>query len=157
MITTKAHNIVLLLAILTVFQIHARLSAEERHRTHAHESNTQHNLALNDSEPWLTDESTTRVATQMQSTLKQFLTNYEDPTLEELQTLGKELKDYLDLLIRGCTMTGPAHDQLHHWLTKVIPDINHLRNTNKKSEGVRSVAHIDTLLNEYFTFFRAPE
>lgn len=157
MITTKVHNIVLLLAVLTVAQMHARLSAEEHHQTHSHETTIQHNLTLNDGEPWLTDKSTTRVATQMQSKLKQFLTNYEDPTLEELQTLGKELKDYLDSLIRGCTMTGPAHDQLHHWLTKVIPEISRLQNTDKASEGARSVARIDILLNEYFTFFRAPK
>jgi hypothetical protein len=45
-----------------------------------------------------------------------------------LNAAGVQLKAQLDKLIRGCTMTGESHDQLHVFLAGYIPAIKGLAN-----------------------------
>lgn len=157
MITTKTPGVAPLFAVFLMFQMNPLVWAEEHPENHSHETKIHYDLELNDGKPWLTDEHTTRVANQMKSSLQQFLTKHEEPSLKQLRAQGKELKTHLDSLIRGCTMTGPAHDQLHLWLTKVIPEISHLQNANTQAEGAQSTARLDALLNSYSTFFKDPK
>ena len=156
MITTKTLGFAPLLAFFLMFQVNTLVWADEHPENHSYETKIHNDLELNHGKPWLADEHTTRVANQMQGSLEQFLIAHKEPSLEELRAQGKKLKSHLDSLIQGCTMTGPAHDQLHHWLIKVIPEINHLQNTTSQPEGIQSVAKLDSLLDSYFIFFKGP-
>ncbi|MFT5113961.1 MAG: hypothetical protein ACI8P9_003294 [Parasphingorhabdus sp.] len=50
------------------------------------------------------------------------------PDQTSLNAAGVQLKAQLDKLIRGCTMTGESHDQLHVFLAGYIPAIKGLAN-----------------------------
>lgn len=156
MTTIRPYYTALFLFALTVFEISTIAFAEEHTQQHVHETSIHHSLKLNEGKPWLTDEHTAQVVNQMKNSLEQFLTEYKKPSLTELQAQGQKLKTQLDSLIQGCTMRGPAHDQLHQWLTKVIPEINHLQSANTKTEGVQTVAKLDALLTSYSTYFISP-
>jgi len=67
----------------------------------------------------------------------------------EVKAVGSGLQSDLDSLIQGCTMTGEAHDQLHVFLTHLIPAIQEV----SESGSDESLKNVEELLNEYPKYF----
>ncbi len=67
----------------------------------------------------------------------------------DVSTVGNGLKSELDRLIQGCTMTGEAHDQLHVYLSNLIPAIHEV-SENGSDESLKNV---EGLLKEYPKYF----
>jgi len=66
-----------------------------------------------------------------------------------LKKAGTDLQADIKLLVQGCTMTGPAHDQLHIYLTGYMPAVAAL--TEKGSiEDAQKVKHYLEKYTEYF-------
>ena len=76
-------------------------------------------LSLNDGEKWEMDDHTRMMSAKMQETFF----SADHSTQGNLNALGLQLEEQLDTLIKGCTMTGASHDQLHLFLSGYMPAV----------------------------------
>lgn len=80
-------------------------------------------LKLDDGKKWKMDDHTRAALGTIEARLA------KGPATDDIagyKALGAELDGEIQNLVRGCTMTGPAHDQLHVWLTRFIPAVGAL-------------------------------
>lgn len=130
---------------------HHQESAESdaSHDIHqSHETHASHlPLLLNDGAKWSMDEHTRQVSSKMLQQVRSLdLASLDQPALLQL---GMDLQADLSRLIQGCTMTGPAHDQLHVFLGQLMPAVDRL-----KSQGELGAAKaVSELLENQGLFF----
>ncbi|MGI1679450.1 MAG: hypothetical protein K6L75_11995 [Cellvibrionaceae bacterium] len=67
----------------------------------------------------------------------------------DLKKVGEKLKEDLQKLIKGCTMTGEAHDQLHLFLASYFPAVRKLSEEGTE-EAFQKVKHV---LLDYQSYF----
>ncbi len=106
--------------------------------THAHNhehSNQAIELKLNNGNRWEMDAHTRKISSKMEETF--FATDHTN--LTNLKALGEQLEDQIGELIKGCTMSGEAHDQLHIFLADYVPTVQKLAKA-KKFDTARSTA-----------------
>lgn len=102
-------------------------AAKEQAEHAGHEAHAEHaatKLALDGDRKWQMDDHTRAALAAIEARLA------KGPATEDVaghQALGADLDAELQGLVRGCTMTGPAHDQLHVWLTAFIPAVGALK------------------------------
>ena len=81
------------------------------------------------------------------------LQEYSSASASRKQQLPRSLKTNLEKLTASCTMSGPAHDQLHNWLVPYMETINALageKNAAKRSEMVEKLLNSYTVFHTYF-------
>jgi hypothetical protein len=88
----------------------------------------------------------------MQQLMEIFSTSNNVGSLEAYQELGKTLNGEMNTLFRQCTMTGPAHNKLHNFLTPIIKDIKILQGNNLKASS-NAQLRLEEQLSGYQTFF----
>ncbi len=125
-------------------QGHAKQETE--HENHG----SQPRLALDNGKKWQVDEHTRASAAKITE-----LVDSSRPihSVEDARALADALDKELDALVKGCTMTGPAHDQLHVFLVALFPRVEELK---EKTDGrdLQSVGdEIGSLLEAYATHF----
>ena len=116
------------------------------HHAHAHEVG---DLTLNHGEKWEADDHTRAVVSEMQQTVS----TYEKSEGQDYQVISDSLTSQLNRLIVGCTMKGPAHDELHKWLvplTESIKDLSGSENASSASKSVGEIAATLALFDQYF-------
>ncbi len=107
-------------------------------------------LTLDEGEKWPVDEHTRVSAARLTE-----LVGDSEPLLsvEDARTLAEELDEELDSLVKGCTMTGRAHEQLHVFLVALFPKVEELK-TRTDVEDLRIArAEIGALLAAYEEHF----
>src|SRR5688572_9803855 len=87
-------------------------------------------LSLNEDQKWRADEFTTTGIEGMQGTMERFIASKNTGSVQAYQELGKTLNGELNTIFRQCTMTGPAHDELHKFLVPVVEDVKILQGEN---------------------------
>ncbi len=122
-----------------------KADAHDSHQTSTHESSPD-GLVLNNGEKWEMDEHTRSSFAQMAGS---FLTaDHISLEGEGLKQVGAGLQTDLDGLIKGCTMTGEAHNQLHVYLTGYIPAVQALSESGKL-EDAKKVKHYLEIYDDY--------
>lgn len=134
---------------------------EADHSSHGSEAQASHGaeggshgselqLTLDDGKKWPVDDPTRASAARLAKLAG------EAPNLEsrdDARALGEALDRELDVLVKGCTMTGPAHDQLHAFLTAFIPQVEKLKHETAVDELRRVKGEVDSLLEAYERHF----
>jgi len=105
---------------------------------------------LNDGNKWQMDEHTRNAIKNLDSLL---LSHKSINSTEEYQQLGEKLDEELILLIRGCTMEGPDHDQLHVFLGYFYPKVQSLKKAIKIESSKNILKEMKVLLIEYHKYF----
>ncbi len=95
---------------------------------------------LNHGEKWQMDKHTRRMFKLMSQRVE---------TEGEPKELGSKLNKDLQQLIKGCTMTGAAHDQLHVFLMPYMSAVKELAKSGSKT-ALEEVKHA---LHEYRIYF----
>ena len=96
----------------------------EGHESHEASESATLALELNNGEKWPVDEHTRAVAVR----LSELVTTSEHlQTVDDARQLSARLDEELKVLVQGCTMTGPAHDQLHVFLVALFPKVAQLK------------------------------
>jgi hypothetical protein len=67
--------------------------------------------------------------------------------------LGKAMAGEISILFEGCTMQGPAHDQLHVFLTGLLGEVNGLYSSKTREERSVEVKAIRGSIKEFGVFF----
>lgn len=131
------------MAAVLVLTCTTMASAEDGHSEHAHGTSIP-GLALNDKAKWKADEHTLESVRDMQ----RFLDDFESDKLElsDYSSLASKLQQELDALIVGCTMQGPAHEQLHSWISSFAPAIRKLGEDSSNSSQKEAYTRVKELL-----------
>ncbi len=114
----------------------------------SHDSGLQ--LTLNDGEKWPVDQPTRESATRLASLVAGTETIQ---SVEDARALGDALDAELDILVRGCKMTGPAHDQLHVFLVALFPQVEALQKETGVEDLQMARTEVGELLAAYETHF----
>jgi hypothetical protein len=128
---------------------------------HANHTNSNHSINLkeaandplsemhlNNGNKWLMDEHTRSSFSQM---AKLFLSaDHQLMTVADLKNTGVTLQSHSNKLIKGCTMTGYAHDQLHEFLSGYLPAIEEL----SKSGNIQDAETVEYFLKHYNKYFK---
>jgi len=108
-------------------------------------------VQLNQGNRWLANSETTTGIAEMQA----ILSKYEGKTAEVANR--KSLRDELELAFQGifkqCTMTGPAHDQLHNYLLPMKAQFEKIESENAM-EAEEAIKQLKQHLAEYNTYFQ---
>jgi len=131
----------------------AAATTVEAHGDEAHgeahgEATSGIGLTLDGGDKWQMDEHTRGVMTDTRRTLAK--SNVSSAT--EAAALNVTLQGQLDSLIQGCTMDGPAHDQLHVFLIAWMPAVAGLKEASDEDAQVR-VAGVRDMVAEYDRYF----
>lgn len=86
----------------------------------AEEPDTIASLTLNEGAKWVMDAHTRSSIARMQES---FGGSEKLESPKGYRDLGHALMEELRVLIGGCTMIDPAHDQLHVFLTELMPRV----------------------------------
>lgn len=112
--------------------------------THAVPGN---NLVLNEGRKWQMDDHTRLSFAKMAESFRDVDASTLDT--DELKQAGDGLRNDLDELIKGCTMTGPDHDQLHVYLMAFIPAMTTLQESGQLNDA-QEVQHLLAIYEDYF-------
>lgn len=106
-------------------------------------------LQLDHGRKWTADESTRRSAAGM----IEAVSRDPEPSRGAYQALGAELARRNRELIEGCTMQGPAHENLHVFLGHYMAAIASLENADSVEEGRRALGEVREQLALYQEHF----
>lgn len=102
-------------------------------------------LRTDGGEPWQMDDHTRSMFAAMVDRVGR-----HSGAGEPARELGSALQQDIDALIRGCTMTGEAHAELHKFLLELMPAVEALA-----TEGGDAQLHdVEELLDSYPEYFR---
>jgi hypothetical protein len=104
-------------------------------------------LRLNNGHKWMMDDHTRSSFVKMAASFLN--TDHLSIEGEGLKKSGSDLQVQIGELIKGCTMTGDAHDQLHVFLTGYIPAVAALKESGR-IEDAKKVKDYLEIYDEYF-------
>jgi len=104
-------------------------------------------LVLNDGKKWQMDDHTRASFAKMAASFVNADAAAMGP--DGLKQAGDNLKEDLNGLIQGCTMSGPDHDQLHVYLMAYIPAVTALQASGSIADA-RQVQHYLAIYGDYF-------
>jgi hypothetical protein len=128
----------------------------ETHDKHAndghHESTNENKLQLNNGKKWPADFETTKGVAELTRKVVDFKEHFPEPAVDDYRTLAKSLKMTLNEIFDKCSMTGPAHDELHKFLVPVIEYVKTLNGDDPagSTEAFGNLEKQLTLFGEYF-------
>jgi hypothetical protein len=124
----------------------SQVGEDDDHSTHLSET-AEDGLRLNNGDKWKMDDHTRSSFINMAGS---FL-NMDHSSLdgEGLKKAGSDLQVQIGELIKGCTMTGEAHDQLHVYLMGYMPAVDALTKSGG-IEDAKKVKHYLEIYGEYF-------
>lgn len=102
-------------------------------------------LSLNSGEKWRMDSHTRSSFVKM----KTFSLSVDYTDEEELKRAGSKLQTQVDTLIRGCTMDGEAHNQLHMYLVPYIAAVESLSRSGEEKDAEK----VKLYLEKYTDYF----
>lgn len=155
--STLARTSILVLLPLSLLAVSCNQVSDKNHDHHDMGTEEAHHhgvdtdvLSLNDGQKWVADDHTRSVVEKMKSELSEF----DKSTEKDYKVLSDSLTNQLNVLIAGCTMKGPAHDELHKWLMPVTENVKALSVTDDVAEKSSAVMAIKTSLDSFDAFFQ---
>ncbi|MCB0345368.1 MAG: hypothetical protein KDD66_09620 [Bdellovibrionales bacterium] len=123
------------------------LLAEQKHHS------GQQSLELNQGKKWKADVHTMKSAEKMKKAADNFAKANGDLKLSDYHAQAGRQKEILDQLIQGCTMSGPAHDQLHVWIVELLPNLKKLESAKNIEAAKESFHHLNSSIHEFGRYF----
>lgn len=147
----KKRFLVVLLFLSTTLVNNAFAADDHSHGHDSHAAKTSlDGLSLNNGQPWEMDEHTRTMSKKIRST---FFSS-DHGSLEGLTSMGAELEHQMQELVKGCTMTGQAHDQLHVFLNSHVPTINALAKADNYKAARENAILLKGQLEAYQKHFK---
>lgn len=114
-----------------------------------HSEENSEGLTLNNESKWVANPETTAGISDMQAAVNEYLQGNNDLTCAQLSA---GLTATFDGIISDCTMTGEAHEQLHHYILPLKQEITAL-STAEGSACNEQVVHLGDYLAAYSDYF----
>lgn len=109
-------------------------------------------LTSNDGAKWQVDDHTRASMKRLGARLE---AGPVDETPAGYRALANDLIAELQTLVQGCTMKGPAHDQLHVLLSAVIPRVSDLKETKEPAAAKKATAELREAFGAYQAAFES--
>lgn len=108
-------------------------------------------VLLDNGNRWQANPETTTGIADMQA----IVAKYEDKMADAAsrKSLRGELETTFQAIFKACTMTGPAHDQLHNYLLP-MKDLMKKVESENADESAQALSQLKQHLAEYQTFFQ---
>lgn len=106
-------------------------------------------VTLNDGAKWKANGETTEGVEQMKRLITEF-TDLED--VQAYESLQSDLKNGFSLIFQNCTMSGEAHNQLHHFLLPMQALMDGLTAGDLAIQK-KNLNALDTRLKSYNMYF----
>ncbi|MBL4697689.1 MAG: hypothetical protein JKX70_02535 [Phycisphaerales bacterium] len=122
----------------------------EDHSGHDHADSTEsglEGLSLNDGKKWMMDDHTRSSFSTMADSF--LALNHATMDTDALKQVGTDLRQDINGLIQGCTMTGESHNQLHVLLTGYIASVDALAASGQIEDAIK----VKGFLEEYAEYF----
>lgn len=136
--------------LLTFILIFVFCCGEQQSEQEKKEHKAAAKFVLNDGKKWQMDEHTRNAIKELDSLLN---TQEVIKSIEEYNQFGQKLDDELILLIRGCTMEGSAHDQLHIFLGYFYPQVQSIKKETTIESAEKLLNEMQSLFEEYHKYF----
>jgi hypothetical protein len=121
----------------------------EGHDGHGHnDHSTMTNIMLNNGQKWTADKHTNDKISEM----KKEIADYKSSN--DYTKLTTNLEADVNELIKGCTMDGEPHNQLHHWLEPLLGLVKGMKDASTDADKSAKVEEIETSLNQYTEYFK---
>lgn len=120
--------------------------AEGGHDGHRHSESM--GISLNNGDKWEADKHTNDKIAEMKNELGLYKNN------KDYDKLTANLTNDVKELIKGCTMEGESHNQLHYWLEPFLGLVESLNNAKSADEKEVKVKEIELSLNKYSEYFK---
>ena len=104
-------------------------------------------LGLNNGQKWEVDDHTRSMFAKMTASFMD--ADHQALEGDGLRDVGAALQADINELIQGCTMTGPAHDQLHVFLMAYMPAVASLSESGHL-EGAKKIGLYLEQYDEHF-------
>lgn len=117
------------------------------HNTSHH--GTTEKVELNDGSKWAANPETTAGIQKMSVLLNQFQPSDD---VSDYEKLSEELNVVFKEIFAQCTMTGPAHDQLHNYLLPMLGIMKKMKSDDLQL-CKESFTKMDDRLREYPVYF----
>ncbi len=117
---------------------------------HDRHASAELQLTLNEGEKWQVDEHTRGSAARITQLVSD---SAPIASVEDARALAARLDGELNTLVQGCTMTGPAHDQLHVFLVALFPKVEELKAKTDVEDLRGAGEEIGLLLAAYESHF----
>jgi hypothetical protein len=126
----------------------------EKHDEHMGDEHQETNgeLQLNNGKKWPADFETTKGVAELARKVADFKEHAPEPNSDDYRSLEKSLKMTLNEIFDKCTMTGPAHDELHKFLVPVLGYVKELK-TDDLDASRDPVNKLDKQLALYGEYF----
>lgn len=105
-------------------------------------------LELNNGEKWTMNAEMKPFINEMETQV-----NAYEPENGDFKTLGKNLSDTNDQLIKSCTIKGTPHDVLHAWLMPHMEEIDKLKKAENREEANHIVGELKESMEKYHQYF----
>lgn len=123
--------------------------SDEAHEGHGHDDHEAvAGITLNNGEKWQADKHTNDKVSEM----KTQVANYKKS--KDYAKLSTDLEAGVNELIKGCTMDGEPHNQLHHWLEPFMGKVQSMKDASNDADKSAKVAEIEASLNQYTVYFK---
>jgi len=106
--------------------------------------------SLNQGKKWQVNEEMKPHIERAENILLDYLAEKDTDHL----ALATRLKNQNDRLIKSCTMEGPGHDELHHWLHPHMNLIKKLAETDDATQAAAIVSELATSFATYHQYFQ---
>ncbi len=107
-------------------------------------------MKLNEGKKWMMDEHTRSSFKKMEASFA----SSDQGTISGLKNIGGELRGQINDLLKGCTMEGPAHDQLHIFMMGYIPAVDSLSSSDELKIGEGQAVKVKEYLDLYDAYFK---
>ena len=142
-------KLISMLIALTLLASCNHNTTKEQHGHHHDIHKADDKLSLNHGKKWSANPETTNGIDNM----KELINNFSGPeTPQAYIELKEKLESEFHLIFKNCTMTGEAHNQLHHYLMPVKDKISRLESPEIKIQK-ESLYKLKEHLAEYSNYF----
>ena len=121
---------------------------------HDHGSHSEHSgdaqIMLDNGKKWKVDDETKLRIANIRELLKE--SQKKTLALSDYDALGTKVGTEIDGIIKGCSLTGQAHDELHKLLAMFFPELNNLRSGDLDT-AKGGLKNIQDLIVQFDIFF----
>ncbi len=152
-------SVIIILLITTVFASCKNTEKQEEVKNHKEAIQEQvdgvlstqwmNDIQLNNGTKWEANIETTEGVVKMQALLKSQTTT----SIEDYHQLANKLNDAKNNVVKGCTMKGASHDNLHVWLLPLMEKIEALSETKTVEDASKIKQSIEENINAYSDYF----
>lgn len=124
------------------------LTQHDEQQTEILTTEHEQELMLNQGNKWIVNGQMKPYIKQGEMLVEKYINNSES----DYTALATQLKEQNNLLIKSCTMTGKAHDELHKWLHPHLDLVNELEvATTEEAQAI--IQNLQVSYQTYSEFF----